>query len=149
MTRQFFTASMLPLLIGCAAASSGMVTSGAAGPDSFECVRDLLSARGYDVRRADPAAQQVEAEVRRPRGPTGSIREIIIATVEPRPGATPALNVRVHAFEYFAAEHGLPINRQNVHEIRPSGPVAADADELLSSCGVHEPERLQRVRTAS
>jgi hypothetical protein len=141
MSRHIMAASALSLLIGCATASPGIMMGTVARVDAFECARDLLSAKGYEILRADAATQLVEAEVRRAHSPMGAVREIILAAVEPQPDTKPALTVHVRSFDYAEAAHGLPIYRQTVQEVRPSAQVATDADQLLRSCGVEESER--------
>lgn len=127
------TASVL--LMGCATTSPGVVETAPAGGDAMACAAGVLSDRGYDVRGADQAAHILEAEVRRDYSPIGAVREIITTSLDP--ASTPAeLTVAARAWDYQAAQHSLPVNRQSVTEVRPSVEVAADARMVLETCGL-------------
>lgn len=141
MDRSLLGVSAVTLFVGCATASPGVVQTAPARADAFECAKDLLAGRGYELREVDVSAQTFEAEVHRAYPPTGAVREIIAAVVSRPEGAAAELRVSVRAFDYRPAQHGLPINRQEISEIRPSEQVVADGAQVLESCSARKPDR--------
>ena len=139
MNRMRWGAGAVILTTACATASPAVMQTVPARTDSLMCARSMLVARGYDVRRSDDPERMLEAELRRPRGPLGAVREIITATVSgPADAPGDELRIVVRAWEYQAARHDLPIGRQSVREIRPSAEIVADAREVLGACGAKD-----------
>ena len=74
MDRSLLGVSAVTLLVGCATASPGIVQTAPASANAFECAKDWLAGRGYELREVDASAQTLEAEVRRAYPPTGAVR---------------------------------------------------------------------------
>lgn len=135
MNRSYLGMAASVLLVGCATTPPAVVETAPASGDAMTCAAGVLAERGYDVRGTDQAALTLEAEVRRDYSPIGAVREIITTSLDP--ASTPAaLTVAARAWEYQAAQHSLPVNRQSITEVRPSGQVAADARMVLETCGL-------------